>query len=48
MWYIRLPLSTGGDDYIVARVDKPRDEERADVTGTTDDDDSNGRLGWSR
>ena len=40
MWHIRLALSTAGDDYVVARIDKSRDEERADVTGPADDDKS--------
>jgi hypothetical protein len=40
MWYIRLALSTAGYDYLVARKDKPRNEERADVTGSADDDKS--------
>jgi hypothetical protein len=48
MWYIRLPLSTAGDDYFVPGGDEPWNQERADVAGTADDDDSNGRLGWSR
>jgi hypothetical protein len=40
MWHIRLALSTAGDDYVVARIDKSRDEERADVTGPADNDES--------
>ena len=37
---IRVALATAGNNYIVARIDKPRDEERADVTGSADDDKS--------
>jgi hypothetical protein len=33
-------LSTARDDYIVARVDESRDEERPDVTGAADYDNS--------
>src|SRR5207237_4316472 len=40
MRHIRLALSTAGDDYLVPRVDEPRDEERHDVTGPADDDNS--------
>jgi hypothetical protein len=35
-------------DYLVSAGDKPRNKEGADVAGSADDDDSNGRLGWSR
>jgi hypothetical protein len=40
MRHVRLALSAAGDDYIVASVNEPRDEERADVTGAADDDQS--------
>src|SRR5206468_6393268 len=30
MRHVRLAISPAGDDYVVARVDEPRDEERAD------------------
>jgi hypothetical protein len=40
MRHVRLALATAGDDYVVAGIDEPRDEERADVTGPTDDDKS--------
>jgi hypothetical protein len=40
MLHIRLALASTRDDYVVARSDKPWDEERADVTGPTDDDKS--------
>ena len=29
-----------GDDYVVTRINETRDEERADVTGPADDDNS--------
>ena len=37
-----------GDDYCVSGGDEPRNEEGADVAGSADDDDSDGRMGWSR
>jgi hypothetical protein len=47
MGHVGLALSAARDDDVVAGIDQPRDEERADVTGPADDYDSNGRLGWS-
>lgn len=44
MRHVRLALSTAGGDYVVARGDEPRDEERSNVPGSADDDDSNGGL----
>src|SRR5258705_6012737 len=40
MGHIGFALSTAGDDYVVAGIDKPRDEERPDVTGAPDYDKS--------
>src|SRR2546423_14626825 len=42
MRHIRLAFSAAGDDYLVPRVDEPRDKERADVTSPADDDNSHG------
>ena len=38
MRHVRFTVATAGDDYIVAGVDEPRDEEGANVTGASDDD----------
>ena len=47
MRYIRLASSTARDDYVVARIYKSRDEERTDVTGSADDDNSHlGNVPW--
>ena len=40
MRYIRRARSTAGDDYLVTRVNQSRDEECADMTGSSNDDNS--------
>jgi hypothetical protein len=40
MAHVRLAVATAGNDYLVARIDKSRDEKCADVTGSADDDNS--------
>lgn len=47
MGLIGFARSATRDDYFVSGGDEPWNEERADVAGSADDDDSNGRLGWS-
>jgi hypothetical protein len=48
MGLIGFARSATRDDYFVSGGDEPWNQEGADVAGTADDDDSNGRLGWSR
>ena len=37
---VRLACATTGDDYVVARVNQSRHEERADVAGAAEDENS--------
>jgi hypothetical protein len=45
---IRFARSATNGDYLVSGGNEPWNQEGADVAGSADDDDSNGRWGWSR
>src|SRR5206468_9575390 len=40
VWNVGLALSSAGDNHLVSGIDETRNEECADVTGPTNDDDS--------